>query len=87
MEKVAPRRIGERAYLTVVRATFTLAALLFAGFAGSAQAAPRRIQLAPPGSEVAFRAYGLGLLPIDASFARFDGWLTYDPDDRGACRV
>jgi polyisoprenoid-binding protein YceI len=87
MEKVAPRRIGERAYLTVVRATFTLAALLFAGLAGSAQAAPRRIQLAPPGSEVAFRAYGLGLLPIDASFARFDGWLTYDPDDRGACRV
>lgn len=85
--KAAPRRIGERAYLTVVRATFTLAAMLLAGLAGSAQAAPRRIQLAPPESEVAFRAYGLGLLPIDASFARFDGWLTYDPDDRGACRV
>ena len=80
MEKVAPRRIAGRAYLMHVRATFTLAALLLAGLAGSTQAAPRRIQLAPPGSEVAFRAYGLGLLPIDASFARFDGWLTYDPD-------
>lgn len=29
----------------------------------------------------------MGLLPIDASFTRFDGWLTYDPADRGACRV
>ena len=29
----------------------------------------------------------LGLLPIDATFARFDGWLTYDPDDRASCRV
>ncbi|HME21631.1 MAG TPA: YceI family protein [Acetobacteraceae bacterium] len=70
-----------------VRATITVIALLLAGLACSAQAAPRRIQLVPPESEVAFRAYGLGLLPIDASFARFDGWLTYDPDDRGACRV
>ena len=82
-----PRGIAGRAYLTGVRAPFTLAALLFAGLACSAQAAPRRIQLAPPDSEVAFRAYGLGLLPIDASFNRFEGWLTYDPDDRRSCRV
>ena len=70
-----------------VRAAFTLAALLFAGLACSAQAAPRRIPLSPPASEVAFRAYGAGLLPIDATFARFDGWLTYDPDDRASCQV
>jgi polyisoprenoid-binding protein YceI len=70
-----------------VRASFTLAALLFAGLACSAQAAPRRIRLGPPDSEVAFRAYGLGLLPIDANFTRFEGWLTYDPDDRRSCRV
>jgi polyisoprenoid-binding protein YceI len=82
-----PRRIAGRAYLTRVRASFTLAALLFAGLACSAQAAPRRIRLGPPDSEVAFRAYGLGLLPIDANFTRFEGWLTYDPDDRRSCRV
>ena len=70
-----------------VRAAFTLAALLFAGLACSAQAAPRRIPLGPPATEVAFRAYGAGLLPIDASFARFEGWLTYDPDDRASCQV
>ncbi len=73
--------------MTPVRAVFTLAALLFAGLACSADAAPRRTPLAPPASEVAFRAYGAGLLPIDATFARFDGWLTYDPDDRASCQV
>lgn len=82
-----PRRIAGRAYLTRVRVAFTLAALLFAGLASSAQAAPRRIRLGPPDSEVAFRAYGLGLLPIDANFTRFQGWLSYDPDDRRSCRV
>jgi polyisoprenoid-binding protein YceI len=70
-----------------MRSTIALAALLFAGPACTAQAAPRRVQLGPPVSEVAFRAYGLGLLPIDASFTRFDGWLTYDPDDKATCQV
>jgi polyisoprenoid-binding protein YceI len=70
-----------------VRPVFTLVALLFAALACSTQAAPRRVPFGPPESEVAFRAYGLGLLPIDARFARFDGWLTYDPDDRQTCRV
>jgi polyisoprenoid-binding protein YceI len=36
---------------------------------------------------VAFRAYGMGLLPIDATFSRFEGALTYDPDNRAACQV
>jgi polyisoprenoid-binding protein YceI len=52
-----------------------------------AAAAPRRIALAPPGAEVAFRAYGLGLLPLDGRFASFRGWLTYDPEDRSTCQV
>ena len=65
--------------------TLSLLAVLL--IACSAQAAPRQIPLSPPGSEVAFRAYGMGLVPIDVRFSRFDGWLTYDPDDRGSCRV
>jgi polyisoprenoid-binding protein YceI len=76
-----------RAYVTLVHLAITLAASLFVGLACTAEAPPRRIRLAPPMSEVAFRAYGLGLLPIDARFTRFDGWLTYDPADRGTCQV
>jgi polyisoprenoid-binding protein YceI len=67
--------------------TLSLAALLLIGSIVSVQATPRRVQFGPPTSEVAFRAYGLGLLPIDASFTRFEGSLTYDPDDTASCRV
>ena len=52
-----------------------------------APAMPRRIQLDPSTSEVAFRAYGLGLLPLDGHFTRFGGWLTYDPDNHATCQV
>jgi polyisoprenoid-binding protein YceI len=65
--------------------------VLFVVFLGclatGATAAPRRIVLAPPASQVEFRAYGLGLVPIDAQFARFTGWLSYDPDDPTTCQV
>lgn len=74
-------------YVTLMRPVIALAVSLLAGLACTTQAAPRRIPFGPAASEVAFRAYGLGLLPIDASFTRFDGWLTYDPDDRGTCQV
>lgn len=47
----------------------------------------RSVTLAPPGASVGFRAYGLGLLPLDGKFTRFDGVLTYDPADHGHCRV
>jgi polyisoprenoid-binding protein YceI len=60
---------------------------LLACCATAAMAAPRRVILGPPASEVGFRAYGLGLLPIDARFPRFTGSLTYDPDDHAVCRV
>ena len=65
-----------------------LLALLTAGcLACPVQAAPRRVPLSPTDSHVAFRAYGMGLLPIDATFSRFEGWLTYDPDDQRSCQV
>jgi polyisoprenoid-binding protein YceI len=85
--KAGPGRNARRAYLTPMRAVLILAALLTSGLACTVQAAPRRIALGPPASEVAFRAYGMGLLPIDATFSRFEGSLTYDPDDRAACQV
>ena len=55
--------------------------------AGTASASPRRVPLAPPATEVTFRAYGLGLLPLDGRFAQFAGWLDYDPANAAACRV
>jgi polyisoprenoid-binding protein YceI len=60
---------------------------LLAGAAPIAHAAALRIEFGPPASEVAFRAYGLGLIPIDANFTRFNGWLIYDPDNIAACQV
>ncbi|MBN8907454.1 MAG: YceI family protein [Rhodospirillales bacterium] len=50
-------------------------------------AAPLTVALQPPAASVAFRAYGLGLFPLDGKFTRFDGILTYDPENRGQCRV
>ena len=50
-------------------------------------AADTRIELAPGASTVAFRAYGLRLLPLDGQFTRFHGVLFYDPPDHAACRV
>ncbi len=73
--------------MTPVRIAFSLVVLFLMGLAHQIEAEPRRVRLGPPGSEVGFRAYGAGLLPIDVSFTRFDGWLTYDPDDRQSCRV
>jgi polyisoprenoid-binding protein YceI len=52
-----------------------------------APAAPHRIALGPPGTVVAIRAYGLGMMPLDGTFARFKGSLTYDPDDHSTCQV
>ncbi len=60
---------------------------LCACLATGAGAAPRRIALAPPDTEVAIRAYGMGLLPLDGTFAQFSGVLTYDPEDHSTCKV
>jgi polyisoprenoid-binding protein YceI len=64
-----------------------LAVLLSCMTVVPAQATPRRIDFGPPASQVAFRAYGLGLLPIDGTFAQFTGSLNYDPDRPGVCQV
>ncbi len=66
---------------------FALVPLLLAGLAVGAHAAPRRIHLAPPAGELSFRAYGMGLVPIDATFTRFSGWLVYDTADHTSCQV
>jgi polyisoprenoid-binding protein YceI len=71
----------------LMRRNITALALLFALFACQAEATPQRIEIAPSASEIGFRAYKLGLLPIDGKFTRFAGWLTFDPGDRTSCRV
>ncbi len=76
-----------RPYVTQMRRTLTFALLLVVGLTSTSQAALRRVQFGPPASEVTFRAYGLGMLPIDSKFAQFAGSLTYDPDDLASCRV
>src|SRR3954451_20554748 len=63
-----------------MRAVTLLLSASLACFATGAEAAARRIALAPPQTEVTFRAYGLGLVPLDGRVALFSGWLIYDPD-------
>lgn len=70
-----------------MRFPLLLCCALLACSATAAQAAPRRITLSPPAGEVEFRAYGLGILPIDGHFSRFSGALTYDPDNHAVCQV
>ncbi len=82
-----PRRIAGRSYVTQMRPALTVALMLIVGLAATSKAAQRRVPFGPPASEVAFRAYGLGMLPIDSKFAQFTGSLTYDPDDLASCRV
>jgi polyisoprenoid-binding protein YceI len=46
-----------------------------------------QVSLTPPGVQVEFRAYGLGLIPFDGKFTRFHGWFRYDPGRPEACQV
>ena len=50
-------------------------------------AADISVALTPGSSTVAFRAYGLGLFPLDGQFARFHGRFTYDPAAPAHCSV
>ena len=61
--------------------------VMLAGLPACAQAEARRIAITPPSSEVEFRAYKLGVVPLDGSFRAFSGWLSYDPENRGRCEV
>lgn len=65
----------------------TVAALTAAAPSRPSHAADARVELVPGASAVAFRAYGMGLLPLDGEFTRFHGWIAYDPDDHAACQV
>jgi polyisoprenoid-binding protein YceI len=46
-----------------------------------------QLAVRPPGSQVAIRVYGLGLIPMDGRFSRFQGWIRYDPANPKACQV
>ena len=67
------------------RSVSAVAALMLS--CGLAQAEVRHVTLAPPAVAVAFRAYGMGLFPLDGNFTRFAGILTYDDQQAGVCRV
>ena len=82
-----PGQNGPPAHFHPMRSLCLLPALLCACLAGGAAAAPCQVALAPPETEVAIRAYGMGLMPLDGTFARFHGSLTYDPAEHAACRV
>jgi len=45
------------------------------------------VTLAPATGVVGFRAYGMGLLPLDGQFTRFQGTLFIDPGRHDVCRV
>lgn len=62
--------------------------LVLAGtLAPPAVAASQAYRLTPESGEVAFRAYGMGLLPIDGAFTRFRGTLTLDSASPAACAI
>jgi polyisoprenoid-binding protein YceI len=55
--------------------------------ATAALAEPHTLPLDPAHAEVGFRAYALGLVPIDGSFSRFSGQLTFDSAFPAQCSV
>jgi polyisoprenoid-binding protein YceI len=43
--------------------------------------------LLPATAQVQIRAFGLGIFPLEGNFARFRGWIRYDPGHPAACQV
>ena len=64
-----------------------LSMLAMSAAAVGAAAPPLRYQLAPGTVRVGFRAYGLGMLPIDGMFTRFTGTLSLVPADPSFCAL
>ncbi len=62
-------------------------ALLACLAAPPAGAAPLRFAMAPGPVQLGFRAYGLGMIPIDGHFTAFEGTLTLDDADPAICTV
>lgn len=50
-------------------------------------AVTRTLILEPRSAQINFRAYGLGVVPIDGAFARFTGTLIIDSADPAVCQV
>lgn len=55
--------------------------------AAPAWAEPTTLLLQPGTTVLGFRAYGLGMLPIDGTFTRFRGTLALDAADPAFCRI
>jgi polyisoprenoid-binding protein YceI len=53
----------------------------------AAPAHAEQLAVRPPGSRVEIRAYGLGMIPLDGKFNRFQGWMRYDQGNPKACQV
>ncbi len=53
----------------------------------STQARAERHALAPPLTQVAIRINVMGLIPVDSTFDRFEGWFDLDPARPDACRI
>ena len=73
------------ARFTAARSLVLLAGALLA--CGTARAEPIALRLEPGSTEIAFRAYGMGFLPIDGTFGSFSGTLRLDPADPAACAI
>jgi polyisoprenoid-binding protein YceI len=63
--------------------------LFLAVFPGAlaALAAPQTISVTPRDTDIGFRIYLFGFLPLDGHFTRFAGTLVIDPDDYTRCHV
>ena len=57
------------------------------GPGGRVAAAPSKFVLAPGSVQVRFRAYGLGVMPIEGQFTRFRGTLTLDSQNPATCAL
>lgn len=62
----------------------TAASLLWAM---PAAAAVQTLVLAPRSAQIGFRAYGMGIVPLDGAFTRFTGSLVLDAADPSVCTV
>ena len=68
-------------------AAFGLLLLACPGFVILAGAAPRTIVITPDNTDIGFRLYVFGFVPLDGHFTQFAGYLAVDPDDPAYCRV
>ncbi len=68
----------------LIQCILAAAALMWAS---TAAAVTHTLTLNPGSAQVAFRAYGLGIVPIDGAFTRFNGTLVVDSADPTVCQL